>query len=293
MIKRDLKVRPVQKYLRSLHEPYIQFLGIAANETDRLNLDKNCRSILNEQGIIEAEAFEIAFRNGLLSPTYDNGKRGGCWFCPSAPVCEFARTKTNHKELWEGLARLDKEEDRVSPYFRYNKTFSEVDKEGGIVMENIKKKIPSIKILPEYFEEVLAGRKRAELRLNDREYKKGDIYDLREWNPKRQRYTGRKINIQISHVLENFEGLKKGWCVFSFKTYEEIFGKDDEPTCKTLSIDYEAEYHRCVGTMANIHNEREEAKSAVIALSAIITEQRRKIAELEKRCEDEYWRRRD
>ena len=160
-------------------------------------------------------------------------------------------------------------------------------------MENIKKKIPSIKILPEYFEEVLAGRKRAELRLNDREYKKGDIYDLREWNPKRQRYTGRKINIQISHVLENFEGLKKGWCVFSFKTYEEIFGKDDEPTCKTLSIDYEAEYHRCVGTMANIHNEREEAKSAVVALSAIITEQRRKIAELEKRCEDEYWRRRD
>lgn len=49
--------------------------------------------------------------------------------------------------------------------------------------ENIKKKIPSIKILPEYFEEVLSGRKRAELRLNDRDYKKGDIYDLREWNP--------------------------------------------------------------------------------------------------------------
>lgn len=159
--------------------------------------------------------------------------------------------------------------------------------------ENIKKKIPSIKILPEYFEEVLSGRKRAELRLNDRDYKKGDIYDLREWNPKRERYTGRRINIEITHVLEGFEGLKKGWCMFSFKTYEEIFGKPDEPTSKTLSVDYEAEYHRCVGTMANIHNEREEAKSAVIALSAIVTEQRRKIAELEKRCEDEYWRRRD
>lgn len=159
--------------------------------------------------------------------------------------------------------------------------------------EKLCKKIPSIKILPEYFEEVIAGRKRAELRLNDRNYKKGDIYDLREWNPTRGRYTGRKVNIEITHVLEGFEGLTKGWCMFSFKTYEEIFGKDDEPTCKTLSIDYEAEYHRCVGTMANIHNEREEAKSAVIALSAIITEQRRKIAELEKRFEDEYWRRRD
>lgn len=100
--------------------------------------------------------------------------------------------------------------------------------------EKLCKKIPSIKILPEYFEEVIAGRKRAELRLNDRNYKKGDIYDLREWNPTRGRYTGRKVNIEITHVLEGFEGLTKGWCMFSFKTYEEIFGKDDEPTCKTL-----------------------------------------------------------
>lgn len=95
--------------------------------------------------------------------------------------------------------------------------------------EKLCKKIPSIKILPEYFEEVIAGRRRAELRLNDRNYKKGDIYDLREWNPTRGRYTGRKVNIEITHVLEGFEGLTKGWCMFSFKTYEEIFGKDDEP----------------------------------------------------------------
>ena len=139
--------------------------------------------------------------------------------------------------------------------------------------EKLCKKIPSIKILPEYFEEVIAGRRRAELRLNDRNYKKGDIYDLREWNPTRGRYTGRKVNIEITHVLEGFEGLTKGWCMFSF--------------------DYEAEYHRCVGMVANIQNEREEAKSAIIAQSAIITEQRKKIAELERRLEDEYWQRRD
>lgn len=47
-------------------------------------------------------------------------------------------------------------------------------------MENTKKEIPSIKILTEYFEEVVAGRKRAELRFNDRDYKVGDIYDLKE-----------------------------------------------------------------------------------------------------------------
>lgn len=160
-------------------------------------------------------------------------------------------------------------------------------------METKIKKVPSIKIIPQYFLEVAAGSKRAEVRLNDRNYKRGDIYDLREWNPETKKYTGRKINIEITHVLKDFEGLKEGWCVFSFKTFDDIFGADDKPTCKTLSIDYEREYHRCIGEMANIHNEREEAKDAIIALSAIVTEQKRKIADLEKRLEDEHWNRRD
>lgn len=129
VIKRDCKIRPVQNYLRNIKEPYTQFLGIAADEVKRLPLEKNCRSVLYEQGIVEREAFEIARRNKLLSPIYDTGKRGGCWFCPSAPLCEFANTKTKHRELWEELQTLDKEVEKVSPYFCYNKTFSEIDKE--------------------------------------------------------------------------------------------------------------------------------------------------------------------
>lgn len=129
VIKRDCKIRPVQKYLRSINEPYIQFLGIAADEVKRLPLEKNCRSVLYEQGIVESKTFEIARKNKLLSPIYDNGKRGGCWFCPSAPLCEFARTKSKYRELWSELKRLDEETGKVSPYFCYNKTFSEIDKE--------------------------------------------------------------------------------------------------------------------------------------------------------------------
>lgn len=143
----------------------------------------------------------------------------------------------------------------------------------------------SLKIYPEYFEEVSEGNKRAELRKNDRDFKVGEFYDLKEWNPKRGRYTGRKVEIRITHILQGFEGLKEGWCIFSFEVCKE------KPLFESVSLDYEAEYHRCVGTMANIHNEREEAKSAILAMSSIINEQKKKIADLEKKIEDDYWRR--
>ena len=43
------------------------------------------------------------------------------------------------------------------------------------------KKAKRLKILPQYFEEVIKGNKRAELRLNDRDFKVGDIYELEEY----------------------------------------------------------------------------------------------------------------
>lgn len=144
-----------------------------------------------------------------------------------------------------------------------------------------------LKILPEFFEEVASGNKRAELRLNDRDFKVGDIYKLSEWKGKK--FTGRTVKIRITHILQGFEGLKEGWCMFSFKTIDEI--SDEDMKACAVSIDYEAEYYRCIGTMANIHNEREEAKSAILAMSTIINEQKTKIADLEKKIEDDYWRR--
>lgn len=138
-----------------------------------------------------------------------------------------------------------------------------------------------LKILPQYFEEVINGNKKSELRFNDRDFKVGDIYDLREYNPTRKRYTGRAITIKITYVLKEFDALKEGWCMFSF----------EKPNL--IAPDYEAEYYRCVGTMARIHNEREENKSAILALTKLLTEQSQKIADLEQRTEDEYWKRRD
>ena len=34
-------------------------------------------------------------------------------------------------------------------------------------------------------------------------------------------YTGRSVTVRITHILEGFEGLAKGWCMFSFVTLGE------------------------------------------------------------------------
>ena len=56
------------------------------------------------------------------------------------------------------------------------------------------------KVWPEYFEAVLSGQKKYELRLNDFEIKVGDILILAEWDPLTKSYTGRKINKKVTYV---------------------------------------------------------------------------------------------
>lgn len=45
------------------------------------------------------------------------------------------------------------------------------------------KKINKKKVWPEYFENILSGKKKYELRLNDFDVKEGDVLVLEEWDP--------------------------------------------------------------------------------------------------------------
>lgn len=78
------------------------------------------------------------------------------------------------------------------------------------------------KIWPEYFEAILTGRKKFELRLGDFEVKEGDAVVLEEWGPKTKKYTGRKIE-------------KKAAYVFKFKT-DNLFWPKKEIERKGLQI---------------------------------------------------------
>ena len=99
--------------------------------------------------------------------------------------------------------------------------------------------IHELKTWPVYYEEIAAGRKNVELRLNDRDYRPGDILALREWEPPPKpgsglsplwgdRYTGRLTLAKVKHVLEGvgpMEGiLPEGWVALSLEIIEVMEG---------------------------------------------------------------------
>jgi len=58
------------------------------------------------------------------------------------------------------------------------------------------------KVWPEYFQKIVDGVKKYELRLADFAVKEGDTLILKEWDPKTKEYTGREISKKVTYVLK-------------------------------------------------------------------------------------------
>jgi hypothetical protein len=77
-------------------------------------------------------------------------------------------------------------------------------------------KTHELKILPQYFDDVMSGKKRFELRKADRDYKLGDYLYLREWNGE---YTGRYCFRKITYIYEGTGeyGLAEGYWILGIE----------------------------------------------------------------------------
>jgi hypothetical protein len=78
-----------------------------------------------------------------------------------------------------------------------------------------------LKTWPAFFAAVWRGEKTAEIRLDDRDFAKGDRMTLREYAPGEGIYTGMEIDAQITHVTgpkvgAKF-GLRPGFAMLSFR----------------------------------------------------------------------------
>lgn len=88
----------------------VSWIGLAADEAKRLEaMRPPCDSLLAREGMTEAEAWEWAKAEGLLSPIYDGRSRDGCWFCPNAPIRELANLVNEYPEYWRALRALREE----------------------------------------------------------------------------------------------------------------------------------------------------------------------------------------
>lgn len=76
-----------------------------------------------------------------------------------------------------------------------------------------------------YFQEILDGNKTFDVRLNNFECKPGDVLVLEEYNQDKKKYTGRKIEKEITFVLNTktqkfwsqSDIKKEGLLIISFK----------------------------------------------------------------------------
>lgn len=82
-------------------------------------------------------------------------------------------------------------------------------------------KIHELKTWPDEFRAIEKGWKRAEYRLNDRNFQTFDVLHLREWLPpgwdteKQTNYTGNELLVKVTHVQRQF--MPEGYVMLSIE----------------------------------------------------------------------------
>lgn len=83
-------------------------------------------------------------------------------------------------------------------------------------------KVHDLKIHPKYFMPVAAGKKRVEVRINDRDFNAGDTLILSEYDPQKG-YTGQKVAALITDTtcLRSFVGNGAPYVLLSIQLVEQ------------------------------------------------------------------------
>lgn len=89
----------------------IWYVGIAADETERINNKDNKRNVLPlvDIGWTEDDTMAWCRDNDLVSPAYDENNRDGCWFCPCQNTNSLRRLRHDWPDLWALMLKWDKD----------------------------------------------------------------------------------------------------------------------------------------------------------------------------------------
>lgn len=130
-VRRDLKLKPIYEFYNGLNEEYFQYIGIAADEKDRLESlrsVKNAISLLEKYNYSEEMCVSLCKEYNLYSPAYQYSKRQGCWFCPNAKIEECRCVKEKHPDAWKSFVALEDEPNLINyKWSLYGATLKERD----------------------------------------------------------------------------------------------------------------------------------------------------------------------
>ncbi len=113
-VKRDCKLKPIEKWHTEHTEEYVNYIGIAMDESSRLeslHKQKNAVSLLEKYNFTEDDAKKLCITYDMLSPQYalagGKMKRDGCWFCPNAKLCEHKAIMEQNPKAWKKYVSLE------------------------------------------------------------------------------------------------------------------------------------------------------------------------------------------
>ena len=144
-----------------------------------------------------------------------------CYSCQKYKECNVKTGTCEKCDQYVNKAEAEKTEEQ-----RYNEEQDKIDRETKRKLQeraDAEKmdKLPSergkehkrheVKIAASYYDDVASGKKRFELRKNDRGYKEGDSLKMLEF--KDGKHTGRTIDADIIYMLEEYTGLQEGYCI--------------------------------------------------------------------------------
>lgn len=148
-----------------------------------------------------------------------------CYSCQSYKACNVKTGTCRKCDKYINKAEAEKTEEQ-----RYSEEQDKIDRQTRKKLQEQKDKkkmelLPSgnkaektvheIKLAASYYGDVVSGRKRFELRKNDRKYKVGDGLRLLEY--KDGKFTGRVIETDIVYILEEHSGLEEGYCILGME----------------------------------------------------------------------------
>ena len=95
-----LKLIPLKQFDNNR---YVQYLGICSDEPERIErtVGTNRIALPAQLGYSQDDTRNLAAELNLLSPTYENSQRGGCWFCHNQSFGQLRLLRKNHPELWQ------------------------------------------------------------------------------------------------------------------------------------------------------------------------------------------------
>jgi len=108
-----------------------------------------------------------------------------------------------------------------------------------------------LKVWPEYFDALQSGEKTFELRKDDRGFRVGEWLHLREWDPRREIYSGRELYRKITYIISGKFGLENDFVCMAIESQhvpteqakKQIpYFVEPCPTCTTVRI---CQYNGC------------------------------------------------